>query len=150
MLFIANRAIFNSWEGFKTRRYAPGVLFQTFEALSFLQNETTGFWSVLSLQMKKQVFFEAFFKFTKWRNTFLKFTTWRNTFLKRLLFLQNEETRFWSVYVLSNLQNEETRFWSLRMKKHVFQAFFKFTSEETRFWSVFQVYNMKKHVFQAF
>ena len=133
MLFIANRAIFNSWEGFKTRRYAPGVLFQTFEALSFLQNETTrflkrfkftneetGFWSFFQVyKVKKHVFevynmkkhvFEASFIFTKWRNTFLeclcafKFTKWRNTFLK----FTNEETRFSSVFQVYKWRNTFT------------------------------------------
>ena len=90
--------------------------------------------------MKKHVF-EAFFKFTKWRNTFLKrfsslrneetsfssvfkFTKWRSTFLKHFSSLQNEEIRFWSAF--SSLQNEETRFWSVfqvhKMKKYVFQV----------------------------
>ena len=136
---------------------------------STLQNEKTHFWGVFHLyKMRKQVF-EAFFIFTKWKNTFSKhfhlykmkkhvfeaifiFTKWKSKFLKRFSSSQNENT--FSNHC-SSLQNEKyTVFWSVfnlyKMKKQVFEAFFIFTNRKNKFSKRFFIFIKWKHVFQAF
>ena len=75
--------------------------------------------------------------------------------LKHISNLQNEKSRFWSVFQvykikksflkhILNLQNETTRMFTKITKQHVFEAFFKFAEWKSCFLSDFQVYTMKK------
>ena len=72
------------------------------------------FWIFHSLQKRDFMFFCSC--------VLVENSDWQKIkFLKRFSSLQNEATRFWSVLQV------------YKMKKHVFEAFFKFKNEETSF-----------------
>ena len=97
---------------------------------------------ISSLQNKKHVFKR--FLFSCWKNqkhifeVFSSLQHEKHTFLKRLSSLQNENTRFWSLF---QYKKQKSTFWSVfqvyKMKTDVFEAFSRLQNRKARFWSVF-------------